>query len=30
VVPDARAEAAEALAAELGLDTRPWNNGTRS
>jgi hypothetical protein len=30
VVPDGRAEAAEALAAELGLDTGPWNNGTRS
>jgi hypothetical protein len=30
VVPDARAEAAKAMAAEIGLDTRPWNNGTRS
>jgi hypothetical protein len=30
VVPAARAEAAAALAAEIGLDVRPWNNGTRS
>ena len=30
VVPKARAEAARAVAAELGLDVRTWNNGTRS
>ena len=30
VVPDARLEAAKALVAEIGLDMRPWNNGTRS
>jgi hypothetical protein len=30
VVPAARAEATAALAAEIGLDMRPWNNGTRS
>ena len=30
VVPKAGVEAAKALAAELGLDVRAWNNGTRS
>jgi hypothetical protein len=30
VVPKARAEAARAVAAEIGLDVRTWNNGTRS
>lgn len=30
VVPSARAEAVAALASEIGLDMRPWNNGTRS
>lgn len=30
VVPKARAEAAMAVAAEIGLDVRAWNNGTRS
>jgi hypothetical protein len=30
VVPKARAEAAGALAAEMGLEVRTWNNGTRS
>jgi len=30
VVPKARAEAARAGAAEIGLDVRTWNNGTRS
>jgi hypothetical protein len=30
VVPKARAEAAMAVAAEIGLDVRTWNNGTRS
>jgi hypothetical protein len=30
VVPAARAEAAKALVAEIGLDMRPWNNGTGS
>src|ERR1700693_349917 len=29
VVPKARAEAASAVAAEIGLDIRTWNNGTR-
>lgn len=30
VVPKARADAAKALAAEIGLSIRTWNNGTRS
>jgi hypothetical protein len=30
VVPAARAEAAAALATEIGLEMRPWNNGTGS
>jgi hypothetical protein len=30
VVPAARVEAAKALVAEIGLDVRPWNNGTGS
>ncbi len=30
VVPKARAEAARAVAAEIGLEVRTWNNGTRS
>ena len=30
VVPAARLEAAKALVAEIGLDMRPWNNGTGS
>ncbi len=30
IVPKARAEATKALAAEIGLDIRTWNNGTRS
>jgi hypothetical protein len=30
VVPKARAEAANGLAAEIGLEVRTWNNGTRS
>ena len=30
VVPAARVEAAKALAAEIRLDMRPWNNGTGS
>jgi len=30
VVPRARAEAARAVVAEIGLDVRTWNNGTRS
>jgi len=30
IVPDAGVEAARALAAEIGLDVRAWNNGTRS
>jgi hypothetical protein len=30
VVPKARAEATRAVAAEIGLEVRTWNNGTRS
>jgi hypothetical protein len=30
IVPKAGVEAANALAAEIGLDVRAWNNGTRS
>jgi hypothetical protein len=30
IVPKAGVEAAKALAAEIGLDVRAWNNGTRS
>jgi hypothetical protein len=30
IVPEAGVEAASALAAEIGLDVRVWNNGTRS
>jgi hypothetical protein len=30
VVPQARVEAALAVAAEIGLDIRTWNNGTGS